>query len=780
MPVQNAGPKTLYDKVFDAHVVDRQDDGTCLLFIDRHLVHEVTSPQAFEGLAKANRKVRRTDCTLATVDHNIPTSSRATFKNIASFVEQEDSKLQCLTLEENVKKFGVKYFGLDDARQGIVHVVGPEQGFTLPGSTVVCGDSHTSTHGAFGALAFGIGTSEVEHVLATQCLLQSKSKNMLIQVNGKLPSGVTSKDLVLHIIGHIGTAGGTGHVIEFAGEAIRDLTMEARMSMCNMSIEAGARAGMIAPDETTLKYIKGRPLAPKGDQWEKAVQYWNTLKSDPGAKFDTVVEINAADIPPTVTWGTSPQDTMAVTGTVPDPEKVQDPIKKAAMIRALEYMGLEANMPIKSIKIDKVFIGSCTNSRIEDLRAAATIVRGQKVADNIKRAMIVPGSGLVKQRAEKEGLDQIFKDAGFEWREAGCSMCLGMNEDILDPYDRCASTSNRNFEGRQGAKGRTHLMSPAMAAVAAITGYIGDVREFQPNASPTTQISPDEAQSDLEANEKLPAPTVPASEADREYDIPEDSPEEEALIEKAQKASSATGIPIFKQVTGVAAPLDMANVDTDAIIPKQFLKTIKRTGLSAGLFYERRFNLTMGSDGKPILTKTDFVLNVAPYDKAKILVVSGDNFGCGSSREHAPWALADFGIRSIIAPSFGDIFFNNSFKNGLLPIVLDKETIVKKLMPLARAGEELEIDLEAQQIKDSKGNVLTSFDVEPFRKHCLVNGLDDIGLTLQKEDLIQRYEKLRSDKFSWMESQSKELMVKPLKTRAAALSKPGIKSAVDW
>jgi len=421
-------PMSLYDKIWRDHVVDQMEDGTCLIFIDRHLVHEVTSPQAFEGLRNAARSVRRRDLTLATVDHNIPTSDRSSFKDVNTFIEEADSKTQCMTLEDNVKAFGLTYFGMRDKRQGIVHVIGPEQGFTLPGTTIVCGDSHTSTHGAFGALAFGIGTSEVEHVLATQTLLQKKSKNMRIRVNGKLSPGVESKDIVLHVIGVIGTAGGTGHVIEFAGEAIQSLSMEARMSICNMSIEAGARAGMVAPDEITFEYLKGRPMAPKGEDWDKAVEYWKSLQPDADAKYDTEVEIAASDIEPTVTWGTSPQDVVGITGAVPDPSREANPQKSAAMQRALDYMGLQAGQKMNEIKVDKVFIGSCTNSRIEDLRKAADIARGRKVAPHVY-AMIVPGSGLVKKQAEAEGLDQVFKEAGFDWREAGCSMCLGMNPD---------------------------------------------------------------------------------------------------------------------------------------------------------------------------------------------------------------------------------------------------------------------------------------------------------------------------------------------------------------
>jgi 3-isopropylmalate/(R)-2-methylmalate dehydratase large subunit len=463
--------RTLFEKIWDAHVVDQQPDGTCLLYIDRHLVHEVTSPQAFEGLRVAGRKVRRPDLTLAVPDHNVPTTDRRV--GIADPV----SRLQVETLERNCREFGIELFGMNDIRQGIVHVIGPEQGFTLPGTTIVCGDSHTSTHGAFGALAFGIGTSEVEHVLATQTLLQKKPKTMRIAVEGELHEGCTAKDVILAIIGTIGTAGGTGHVIEYAGSVIRSLSMEGRMTICNMSIEAGARAGLVAPDEKTFAYLKGRPKAPKGAAWEAAVAYWRTLPSDRDAVFDREITLDAAAIEPQVTWGTSPQDVVPITGRVPDPEDAPTPERRAAMERALAYMGLEPGTPLESIKIDKVFIGSCTNARIEDLRLVAKLVKGKKVAPHVQ-AMIVPGSGLVKQQAEEEGLHEIFLEAGFEWREAGCSMCLGMNPDQLKPGERCASTSNRNFEGRQGKGGRTHLLSPAMAAAAAITGRLTDVRRL--------------------------------------------------------------------------------------------------------------------------------------------------------------------------------------------------------------------------------------------------------------------------------------------------------------
>jgi 3-isopropylmalate/(R)-2-methylmalate dehydratase large subunit len=464
--------KTLYDKIWDDHIVTTHPDGTCLIYIDRHLVHEVTSPQAFEGLRLAGRKVRAPEKTLAVVDHNVPTSDRR------GGIKDEESRIQVETLAENVKHFGIEYYNEVDIRQGIVHVIGPEQGFTLPGTTIVCGDSHTATHGAFGALAFGIGTSEVEHVLATQTLLQKKSKNMRVTVDGKLPDGVTAKDIILSIIGEIGTGGGTGHVIEYAGEAIRALSMEGRMTVCNMSIEGGARAGMVAPDEKTFAYLKDRPKSPKGSAWDAAMKYWEALRSDEGAHFDTEVKLDAARLPPIVTWGTSPEDVASINGIVPDPSKVADENKRASMTRSLEYMGLTPGTKISDIRVDRVFVGSCTNGRIEDLREAARIAQGRKVSQSVY-AMIVPGSGLVKAQAEAEGLDKIFKEAGFDWREAGCSMCLGMNPDQLKPKERCASTSNRNFEGRQGRLGRTHLVSPAMAAAAAIAGHFVDIRDWK-------------------------------------------------------------------------------------------------------------------------------------------------------------------------------------------------------------------------------------------------------------------------------------------------------------
>ena len=463
--------KTLYDKIWDDHLVHEQEDGTCLIYIDRHLVHEVTSPQAFEGLRMTGRKVRAPEKTLAVVDHNVPTTDRSLPNPDPQSATQIDA------LAKNAAEFGVEYYSEHDRRQGVVHIIGPEQGFTLPGMTIVCGDSHTSTHGAFGALAHGIGTSEVEHVLATQTLIQKKAKNMKVEVTGQLPEGVTGKDIVLAIIGEIGTAGGTGYVIEYCGEAIEALSMEGRMTVCNMSIEGGARAGLIAPDQKTFDYITGRPKAPTGKALDMAIEYWKTLFSDDDAKFDKVVTLDAGNLPPIVSWGSSPEDVVSIEGVVPNPADIDDETKRASKQRALEYMGLEAGTKMTDITVDRVFIGSCTNGRIEDLRAAAEVAKGKKVASTVS-AMIVPGSGLVKEQAEQEGLDQIFKDAGFEWREPGCSMCLAMNPDKLKPEERCASTSNRNFEGRQGFKGRTHLVSPAMAAAAAVAGHFVDVRDL--------------------------------------------------------------------------------------------------------------------------------------------------------------------------------------------------------------------------------------------------------------------------------------------------------------
>ena len=475
----SASARTLYQKIWDAHVVEKRDDGTCLIFIDRHLVHEVTSPQAFEALRLAGRRVRRPELTLAVPDHNVPTTARTDAKGQPLPINDPQSAQQLTALERNVAEFGIKYFGATAREQGIVHVVGPEQGFSLPGATIVCGDSHTAAHGGVGALAFGIGTSEVEHVLATQTLLLKPSKTMEVRVEGALGPGVTSKDLILHIIGRIGTAGGTGHVIEYRGRVFEEMSVEGRLTVCNMSIEGGARAGLIAPDETTFAYLKGRPLAPKGEEWDRAVEYWTTLKTDEGAAFDKSVVIDASQVEPTVSWGTSPEDVVPIGGVVPSPESFGDPSKQKAARASLDYMGLEPGQRIEEIEVQNVFIGSCTNSRIEDLRAAAAVLKGRTKAPNIRWGIVVPGSGLVKLQAEAEGLDKVFTDAGLEWREPGCSACLGMNPDKVPPGERCASTSNRNFVGRQGPGARTHLMSPAMAAAAAVTGRLTDVRQLE-------------------------------------------------------------------------------------------------------------------------------------------------------------------------------------------------------------------------------------------------------------------------------------------------------------
>nr|POE51811.1 3-isopropylmalate dehydratase [Quercus suber] len=594
---------------------------------------------------------------------------------------------------------------------------------------------------------------------------------MRVQVNGELAPGVSSKDIVLHVIGQIGTAGGTGHVIEFCGSAIQSLSMEARMSICNMSIEGGARAGMVAPDETTFNYLKNRPLAPKLDsaEWRKAIKYWSSLKSDEGAHFDIDVQIEAKDIEPTVSWGTSPQDVVPITGVVPGPDDFADENKKNACKRALAYMGLEPGTKMTDIVLDKVFIGSCTNARIEDLRIAAHIVKGKKKSPNLKRVMIVPGSGLVKRQAEAEGLDQVFIDAGFEWREAGCSMCLGMNPDILAPLERCASTSNRNFEGRQGAGSRTHLMSPAMAAAAALVGKLADVRHL----SGYEQALP----SAKSAGTNITPPQVEDPESDVDIDKILDAPEASQL--KSSGGAGTGGMPKFTQLRGIAAPMDRSNVDTDAIIPKQFLKTIKRTGLSTGLFHAWRFN----ADGSP---NKDFILNQEPFTQSKILVVTGPNFGCGSSREHAPWALLDFGIRCIIAPSYGDIFFNNTFKNGMLPVIVTDKSEIQAIADEATAGREIEVDLENMTVKGADGKELAKFETDAFRRHCLMNGLDDIGLTMQMQDKIARFEARRSEETPWLDGSGylSRHRTGPVKVEAAPVPKTNrgeeVQEPMEW
>ncbi|KDN44549.1 putative alpha-isopropylmalate isomerase [Tilletiaria anomala UBC 951] len=744
--MSTAQPRTLYQKIFDSHLIREEKDGTCLIYIDRHLVHEVTSPQAFEGLSIANRKVRRTDCTLATVDHNVPTVSRKNYRSTKTFIEEPSSRTQVLTLEENTKRFGVTLYGMTDDRQGIVHIIGPEQGFTLPGATIVCGDSHTSTHGAFGALAFGIGTSEVEHVLATQTLLQKRARNMRVQVDGELAPGVNSKDIILHVIGQIGTAGGTGSVIEFCGTAIEKLSMEARMSICNMSIEAGARAGLIAPDQTTFDYIQGRPLAPKGKQWDDAVAYWKSLPTDAGAVYDVVVKIDAKDIPPTVTWGNSPQDTVAITGCVPDPKNAKDEAQARAWSRALEYMALEPGTPMEKIKVDKVFIGSCTNGRIEDLREAARVLRGRKIAPHMY-AMLVPGSGLVKKQAEAEGLDKIFTAAGFDWREAGCSMCLGMNPDQLTPGERCASTSNRNFEGRQGPGGRTHLMSPAMAAACAVTGYLTDVRKLV--GADHTKVGADASAPELQISDSkayLGAPPVPppAPETTVSAAAPQKLTDGDKIgdVPASKMAAAGSGLEKFTVVRGYAAPIERSNVDTDLIIPAVFLKTIQRSGLGSALMHSIRYDKQTG------VPLPDFVLNKQPWNEAKF-IVAGENWGCGSSREHAAWALLDFGVRAVIAPSIADIHATNLGKNGLVAVILAPDQ-VQRVMQDAKDAKQITVDLEKQHVLLDDGTAF-AFKISDFTRHCLLNGLDDISLTLQHEKDIQVFEAMRSKETPWLD-----------------------------
>jgi len=739
-------PRTLYDKIWDDHLVDSSSE-ISLLYIDRHLVHEVTSPQAFEGLRLAKRKVRRPDCTLATVDHNVPTSDRTYLNDVSSFIQEIASREQVLQLEQNVFDFGVKYFSMADERQGIVHIIGPEQGFTVPGCITVCGDSHTATHGAFGSLAFGIGTSEVEHVLATQTLAQKKSKNMLVQVNGELSNGVTSKDVILHICGVIGTGGGTGYTIEFAGSVIRNLSMEARMSISNMSIEAGARAGLIAADEVTFKYLKGRPMCPSGKLWDQAVNYWSGLVSDEDAHYDKIVTVHAKDIVPTVTWGTSPQDVIPVTATIPiiDVEG-RDEGRKNAMKRSLEYIGLREGNPILGTPIDKVFIGSCTNGRIEDIRSVSMVVKGRKVAKGV-HAMVVPGSGLVKKQAEQEGLDKILIESGFEWREPGCSMCLAMNPDKLLPQQRCASTSNRNFEGRQGNGGRTHLMSPGMAAASAITGVISDVRDFIPNSYRSMKSN---------TPSSIDAPNFCG------YENISSTSRPKAIINNPKSTSfqnSTSSSPKLTSLTGTAAPLDIQNIDTDMIVPKEFLKTIHKSGLGYAAFAELRYQnpIEVATIGKHVAKdNSNFILNQFGYQGLTKILITGHNFGCGSSREHAPWSINDMGIQCIISSSFADIFYNNCFNNGMLPIILPREKVEILLKDASTPGNQLTVDLVKQTITRPNEEKIP-FDIDPFKKHCLLEGLDSIDLTMEKLDEIKEFETIRSKKFPWLDGATEQV-----------------------
>jgi 3-isopropylmalate dehydratase len=719
-------PMKLYDKIHTSHTVVNKEGELPLLYVDSHIVYEITSPQAFDSLRSSNRTIRRPDLTIATVDHNIPTLSRKHLHGLNSYITDPQSKLQVATLERNVRHHSLTYFGLNDRRQGIVHVIGPEQGFAKPGTILVCGDSHTGTNGAFGNLALGIGTSEVEHVLATQTIRLQKFKNMRITVEGKLHPGVEAKDLMLHIVGTIGFAGATGHVVEYAGSTIRNMSMEARMTICNMSIEAGGRAGLIAPDDVTFAYMKGRPFAPR-EHWEEAVSYWRTLVSDEGAIFDKEVYIDATQVVPTVSWGTTPQEVSPVTGVTPDPSQLENPTERRRITRALDYMGLKPNMKIADIKIDKVFIGSCTNARIEDLRSAAMILRGRTVSPNVT-AIVVPGSGLVKRQAEEEGLDKVFLNAGFEWREAGCSMCPGINPDRLSRGERCASTSNRNLEDRQGLGGRTHLMSPVTAAATALTGFIANIYDYPPLQTEETEIVQDQ--------ELAPQPTPPNTDQLRSLDQTSDSEPSDQLTSK-----SNDGLTTIK---GVAAPLHLSNVDTDMIIPGKYLAVVKKTGLGKALFTSLRYD----AEGKP---KPDFVLNKPPGSSAKFLFVTGENFGCGSSREHAVWALKDFGIRVVVAPSFAGIFFNNAFKNGVLPVVLPSNLLAELAAEVEKDPQvEFELNLPEQVLIRPNGERI-GFEVEEFKKYCMINALDEIDLALQHEESIRRYEQWRSKQFPWLE-----------------------------
>lgn len=651
--------KTLAEKIWAEHLVRSVDNEPDLLYIDLHLIHEVTSPQAFDGLRLSQRKVRRPDLTIATEDHNVPTI------DIDRPIADPISKLQVDTLRNNCKEFGIRLHSLGDKNQGVVHVVGPQLGITQPGMTIVCGDSHTSTHGAFGAIAFGIGTSEVEHVLATQTLPSTRPKMMAINVEGNLKPGVTSKDIILTIIAKIGTGGGQGYIVEYRGSAIRSLSMEARMTVCNMSIEAGARAGLIAPDETTFAYIKGKPHAPQN--WDEALAYWKTLYSDPDARFDAEVNINAEDIEPFVTWGTNPGQGLPLSAAIPDPDSLSDEQERVAARRALEYMGLKAGTPLKTIKIDTVFLGSCTNGRIEDLRTAAEIIKGKKVAAGV-RMLVVPGSAKVRLDAEAEGLDKVFTDAGAEWRNAGCSMCLGMNPDQLKVGERSASTSNRNFEGRQGKGGRTHLVSPLVAAATALRGTLSSPADLQKAGD---------------------------------------------VMDK------------FIKHTGTAVPLRRSNVDTDQIIPAVYLKRVTRSGFEDGLFAAWR-------------NDPEFVLNQRQYKNATILVAGAD-FGTGSSREHAVWALQNYGFKVVISSRFADIFRSNSLKGGLLTVILTQEE-VDALWLAIEADPNLEITVDLDKKNVTYLGKTLAFSLDDYTRWRLMEGLDDIGLTLKQIDLIDTFE----------------------------------------
>ncbi|OJD40653.1 3-isopropylmalate dehydratase [Diplodia corticola] len=735
--------KTLYEKLFDQHVVCQQADGQYLLYIDRHLIYECTSPQAFDGLRAKHRAVRRPDLTLATTDHTVPTTSRTACTSTKSYIPDAPSYTQVRTLTRNCAAHSIALLPLSSPHQGIVHVLGPDLGFTLPGVTLVCGDSHTSTHGAFGALAFGIGTSDVEHVLATQTLAVARARTVRVNVANALPPHVAAKDLALAVIAALGTAGGTGAAIEFAGEGVRRLGMEERMALCNMAIEAGARTGLVAPDATTVAYLRWRlgVPTPGSRAWREAAREWRALASDEGAVFDREVWVDAARVEPMVTWGTSPEQVVAVKGGVVPGELVGggDDGRGAAKERALRYMGLAPGERLADLEVDVVFIGSCTNSRLADLRAAAGVVRRARrqpavVAPNVRCALVVPGSGAVKRAAEAEGLHHVFLRAGFEWREPGCSMCCGLNGDALRPGERCASTSNRNFENRQGAGGRTHLVSPAMAAAAALMGRLCDVRDV-------VDGSGDDDDDDQE--EAKPVRDV-AFELDwgssSEWDKDDGEFQEQEQPSAASEGSG--GVTTFTTVTGIAAPLNRANIDTDTILPVQFCKTIERSG--AGLFHKLR-NLPGTSDEDPA-----FILNQQQYRSATVLV-AGQNFGCGSSREHAVWALQGFGFRCVVAPSFADIFYNNAFKNGLLPVRLTDKKAMARVIAEAEQARPITVDLVAQEIRNEGSEVIATFVVEEHRRRRLIEGSDDIAATLQMEEEIAKFERQRREKFPWIE-----------------------------
>jgi 3-isopropylmalate dehydratase len=724
--------------------------------------------------------VRRPDLTLATVDHNVPTSDRSQYQDATSFVKDPLSREQIGLLQKNTAKHKIKYLSMSDRRQGIVHVVGPEQGLTLPGSVIFCGDSHTPTHGAVGALAISGSVSDITHVLATQTVLQKKYQNFRVCVNGELGQGVYSKDVILHLLGKIGMAGGTGCVIEFCGSTIRNLSMEARMVLCNMSIESGARSGLVAPDEVTFMYLKDRPLVPSGDNWNKALQYWKSLYSDYDAYWDVNVEIDAAEIVPSVTWGTSPDDVIPITGKTPDPADFEstDHFKAAHIRRALEYMGLSPNLPAVEIPIDRVFIGSCTNSRIEDLRAAARIARGRKVASTVY-AMVVPGSGLVRQQAEAEGLHVIFKNAGFDWREAGCSMCLAMNGDGLAPGERCASTTNRNFEGRQGPRGRTFLVSPVMAVAAALKGHLADVREFLTNSEngsiEMTRLTLDgenvKSYGSVEKEMAKEEETASASALTKQSQetINDDAAIANRPSEVAKK--SGDGIPRFNTLCSIAAPFDMPNINTDLIIPAAELKVTSSLGLGPSLFKSIRFDSVTGKE------KSNFILNKEPYRSSQILICTGENFGCGSSREKAVWALAGFGFRCVIAPSFASIFFNNCGKCGLLAISLPDAVALDKIHAAGVAKVAVEVNLPAQEIRYAQGReLIAKFDVDPYTKHCLLNGLDDISNTLANEEIIYKFEMKHQAAFPWLFNRIRRLQ--PPKRLGFDLA--GARDVLDW